>query len=89
MRIIFEAIVKENGIGGWYLEIKDTMSNRVEKCNDLEEFSFTIEKMGEDYGGHIDEVKWQVDSNVTAEHLSEVKAKMANYYKELFNNSKD
>ncbi len=87
MRIIFEAIVKENGIGGWYIEIKDTISNRLEKCNDLEEFSNTIEKMGEEYGGRIDEVKWQVDSNVTTEHLSEVKMKMSNYYKEIFNNS--
>ncbi|AXH10602.1 hypothetical protein CP960_06870 [Malaciobacter halophilus] len=89
MKVIFEATIKENGIGGWFIQLKDTVDGRVENCNDLEEFSITIEKLGSDYGGHIDEVKWSVDENVSPNHLTEVKAKMAKYHKELFDDSND
>ncbi|QEE33804.1 hypothetical protein [Malaciobacter canalis] len=87
--IIFEATIKENGIGGWFLQLKDTITQRVEKCDDLKEFSETIEKMGLDYGGHIDEVKWIVDENVPQKHIIEVKEQMAKIQKELFNDSND
>ncbi|RXJ86341.1 hypothetical protein [Arcobacter sp. CECT 8985] len=89
MKIIFEATIKENGLGGWFIQLKDTVDGRIENCNNLEEFSTTIEKMGQDYGGNIDEVKWIVDENVSAEHLTEVKIQMAKYHKELFNDSND
>ncbi|RXJ95194.1 hypothetical protein CRV00_05425 [Malaciobacter molluscorum] len=89
MKIIFEATIKENGIGGWYIQLKDSVDGRIENCNNLEEFSLTIEKMGEEYGGNIDGVEWKVDENVSPEHLMEVKNKMAKYHKELFDDSND
>lgn len=89
MKVIFESTIKENGMGGWFIQLKDTIDGRIENCNDLEEYSQTIEKMGQDYGGHIDEVKWIVEDNVTPEHLFEVKGKMAKYHKEMFDDSND
>lgn len=72
MSVVFEATIKEDGLGGWYIELKDTVSGRMENCSDLQVFSDTIETMGSAYGGHIDQVKWQADANVPQSHISEV-----------------
>ncbi len=80
MEIIFEATIKEDENGRWYLHIEDTISKKTEKCNSLEDFSSIIEKMSENYNGCIDIIKWKVDSNVTLEHIVEVKEKLLTNY---------
>ena len=83
MAVIFEAKIKEDGIGGWFIELKDTTDNRVETCVNLEEFEKKIEELGDDYGGHIDEVKWSSDENIHPKHIDEVRMLMAEYQKKL------
>jgi len=89
MSVIFEAKIKNRGEGphDWFIELTDSVDNRVEICNDLEEFSNKIEELGSDYGGQIDEVKWSKDENVTNEQYSEINAKMRKYEEELNNDS--
>lgn len=81
MKVIFEAKIKENTNKGWYIEVKDTISKKIENCNNLEEFSIVLEKMSREYNGNIDEIKWKVDLDVPSEHIIEVKEKLlANYF---------
>ncbi|RXI46199.1 hypothetical protein CRU99_03130 [Malaciobacter mytili] len=81
MQIIFEATIKVNEIGGWYLQVEDTISKKTQKCNNMEEFSVAIEEMSKEYNGNIDEIKWKVDLDVTSEQIIEVKEKLlANYF---------
>jgi len=89
MSIVFEARIKNRGESphDWFIELTDTIDNRMEICNNLEEFSKNIEVLGENYGGHIDEVKWSQDENVTAEQYSEINAGMRKYQEELNNDS--
>ena len=85
MSVIFEAKIKNNGQGphDWFIELTDTVINKTETCNDLEEFSKKIEELGDNYGGRIDEVKWSQDDNVSAEQYSEINAGMRKYQEEL------
>ncbi len=89
MSVIFEARIKNRGKKphDWFIQLKDTVNNRVENCNSLEEFSKKIEEFGSDYGGRIDEVKWFQDNNVTDEQYSEINALMRKYQEELLNDS--
>lgn len=91
MSVIFEARIKNKAEGphDWYIELKDTVSGRVEICDDLDGFSKKIEEMGSDYGGRIDEVKWFQDENITDEQYSEINAGMRKYQEELLNDSND
>lgn len=91
MSVIFEAKIKNRGEGphDWFIELTDTVDNRVEVCNSLEEFEKNIEKLGADYGGQIDEVKWFQDETITAEQYSEINAGMRKYEEELNNGSND
>jgi hypothetical protein len=78
--VIFEAIVKNDDLGGWFIELKDTVDGRVEVCKNLEVFEKTIQKMGEDYGGKIDEVKWISHKSLTPENEQKVRVAMMEYY---------
>ncbi len=75
--IIFEATIKNDGVGGWFIELKDTTDGRVEICKDLDEFEEKIEQMGDDYGGHIDEVKWLKDEDLHPAAMDQIRALMA------------
>lgn len=83
MSVIFEANIKLNEQSDWYIELIDTVDGRKEICNDIEEFSKSIEKLGEDYGGRIDEVKWSKDDNLSSEQFEEINSKMRAYQEEL------
>jgi hypothetical protein len=89
MSVIFEARIKNRSDepNDWFIELTDTVDNRVEICTDLEDFSKKIEEMGTDYGGRIDEVRWFQDENITDEQYSEVNAKMRKYQEEFSNDS--
>ena len=85
MSVIFEAKIKCNGQKphDWFIDLTDTVIDKTQRCNDLEEFSKTIEEFGISYGGRIDEVKWSQDEDVTAEQYSEINAGMRKYQEEL------
>ena len=76
MAVVFESTIKNDGLGGWYIELKDTTDERVEICKDIKEYEEKIEKLGEDYGGRIDEVKWLKDKDVDELIMNEVRIQM-------------
>lgn len=83
MSVIFESKIKLNPhANGWQIELKDTMDGRVIVCDDLEEYQKSIEELGMDYGGNIDEVKWSVAENVPPYFVDEVRLAMAKYQEE-------
>ncbi len=75
--VVFEATIKNDNAGGWFIELKDTTDGRVEVCKDLDEFEEKIELLGDDYGGHIDEVKWFKDEDLHPAFMDEVRTLMA------------
>ncbi len=75
--VVFEATIKNDKAGGWFIELKDTTDGRVEICKDLDEFEEKIEQMGDDYGGHIDEVRWLKDDDLHPAAMDEIRALMA------------
>ena len=77
MAVIFEATIKNDTMGGWFIELKDTMDERIEVCKDLDEFEEKIEFLGADYGGHIDEVRWLKDDDLHPHVMDEIRIKMA------------
>jgi len=81
MAVIFTSTIKLDENDKWFIELRDMTDSgeepRVEICFDLDEYETKIEEMGADYGGHIDEVKWQKDDNVPPHVLDEIRLKMA------------
>ena len=75
--VIFEATIKNDGAGGWFIELKDTTDGRVEICKDLDEFEEKIETLGDDYGGHVDEVKWFKDDDLHPVVMDQIRVLMA------------
>ncbi len=78
MAVKFISTIKENGLGGWYIELVDTLDNRTAVCKDILQYEDAIEQMGDDYGGDI-EVEWKKDDNVTIAHFEEVKIEISKY----------
>ena len=76
MSVIFEATIKVDDTQNWYIELKDTVDDRVESCLSIDELELKIEEFGQDYGGHIDEVKWLKDDDVSPQIMDSVRAKM-------------
>ena len=76
MAIVFESTIKNDGLGGWYIVLKDTTDNRVEICKDIKEYEEKLTKLSEDYGGEIDEVKWFKDDDVSEQSLNEIRMQM-------------
>lgn len=83
MAVIFEAIIKIDEDSKWYIELKDTVDDRVAICFDVDEFSQKVEDFGSDYGGNIDEVKWGKDDNVPPHVMDEIRIEMAKQQEEL------
>lgn len=73
----------ENSREDWYIELKDTISSKIEICKDMQEYSKKIEELGAEYGGHIDEVRWSKDENVPVYIMDEVRFEMSKLQKEL------
>lgn len=80
MSIVFEALVKNDENGGWFIELKDTIDGRMEVCKNLEVFEKKIQEMGEDYGGRVDEVKWISDESLSPENMQEIRVAMIAYH---------
>ena len=79
MSVIFESVIKLNRLSFAYIELTDTVTGKVEICNDLEEFSKKIEELGSEYGGRIDQVKWSADKNVPQSEIDKIKLAMKKY----------
>ncbi len=82
MGVVFTSTIKLDDAGQWYIEITDATDEndtRVEACFDLDEYEKKIEEMGNEYGGHIDEVKWLKDDNVPNVVLDELRVRMAEH----------
>lgn len=78
MSIVFEATIKVNeNDNSWYIELKDTLADTVENCLNIEEFELKMEELGQAYGGHIDEVQWLKDDNVTTYMMDDIRMKMS------------
>lgn len=78
--VVFEATVKNDKQGRCFIELKDTVDGRVEVCEDLKIFEETIQKMGENYGGRIDEVKWISHESLSPQNEQKVRVAMMEYY---------
>ena len=84
MAVIFEAKICVNDDGEtWFIELKDKVDGKIMLCNNLEELEANIEKLGEDYGGHIDEVVWTKEENVPEVIMDELRVKMAEHREKI------
>lgn len=85
MSVIFESTIKmvQGSREDWYIELKDTISGKTEVCKDLQEYSKKVEELGAPYGGHIDEVRWSKDENVTLHVMDVVRFEMSKLQREL------
>jgi len=84
MAVVFEAKICVNEDNAtWFIELKDTEDGRIMLCNSLEELETNIESLGEDYGGHIDEVKWLKEDNVPEIVMDELRVKMAEHREKI------
>ncbi|MFT7004803.1 MAG: hypothetical protein ACJAWW_002168 [Sulfurimonas sp.] len=86
MAVVFESLIKINEEGKWFIELTDTVDERVAICQDLDEYSQKVEDFGADYGGHIDEVKWSKDENVPLFVMDEIRFEMSRQQEELEKN---
>ena len=74
----FEAVLKNDGIGGWCIELTDTLEPKTVRCANLEIFSQEVSSLGEDYGNDI-EVVWSTDEDVKPEFMQELRIAMMEY----------
>jgi gas vesicle protein len=83
MAVVFESHIKVNEEGKWFIELKDTVDNRVALCYDMDEYSKKIEDFGADYGGRIDEVKWSKDEDIHPSVMDEIRFEMSRQQEEI------
>ena len=76
---VFESTIKIDEAGDWYIQLIDTTDGRIMLCNNIEEYEKNVEELGQDYGGHVDEVKWLKDDNVMQYILDEIRVEMDKY----------
>jgi len=74
----FEAVLKNNGIGGWCIELTDTLEPTTVRCENLEDFSNKVQEMGAEYGNDI-EVVWSSEEDVSPAHMQELRVAMTEY----------
>jgi len=77
--VIFEAIIKNDGLGGWFIELNDTVSNNKAICKNVKELEEKVEDFGSEYGGHVDEIKWIKDDDVSEQCMNEIRIQMEEY----------
>jgi len=77
----FISHVEPDGLGGWYIKLKDTFDDTEVICKDLDEYKEKIEDMGAEYGNDI-EVQWTRSQLLTAANYEDIEAKMAKLQEE-------
>ena len=83
MSLIFESKIKVDDNNEWFIELTDTSDGRVEICKNMNEYKEKFEKMGEDYGGNVDQVVWSQDANIPPYHIDEIRQAMAELQTEV------
>ena len=85
MSVVFESTIKmvEGSKSEWYIELKDTINDTIEICNDLQDYSIKIEELGKLHDGIIDEVKWKKDLNVHPMIIDNIRFEMSKLQREL------
>ena len=80
----FTATIKSNGMGGWYIELKDTLEeeDKVMVSFNVEEFAKQLEEMSEEYGGDV-EVEWLKDDIILDAHINEIRQMMMAYEQKM------
>jgi len=82
--VVFEAkICVNDDRETWFIELKDTVDGKIMLCNTLEELETNVENLGEEYGGHVDEVKWTKEDNVPEIIMDEIRVKMAEHREKI------
>jgi len=83
MGVVFESQIKVDEEGKWFIELTDTVVGRMVVCHDMDEYSQKVEDFGGDYGGHIDEVKWNKDENVPPHTMDEIRLEMSRHQEDI------
>ncbi|WP_324172559.1 hypothetical protein [Sulfurimonas sp.] len=83
MSLVFESKIKVDKNNEWFIELTDTSDGRVEICKNMDEYKEKFEKLGEDYGGNVDEVKWSQDENVPPHYIDEIRQEMVKLQAEV------
>ena len=81
MAVEFITYVEADGIGGWYIKLKDTLEDKEVICKDLDEYKIKLEEVAEEYGNDID-VKWVKSKALTPGNIMELQGKMSQLQKE-------
>jgi len=92
MSVVFEALVKNSDDGDWFIELKDTVDDRMVVCKDLKEFEIKIQELSEDYGGKVDEVKWISHESLSPQNEQKLRVGMMEYhekYKDQLDDKKE
>ena len=76
MAVKFISHVQADKIGGWYIELTDTLEEKTVVCKDLNEYKAKIQELGGDYGGDI-EVVWTRSQLLTPQNYQDIEEKMA------------
>jgi len=83
MSLVFESKIKVDDNNEWFIELTDASDGRVEICKNMDEYKEKFEKLGEDYGGNVDQVIWSQDDNVPPYHIDEIRQAMAELQAEV------
>ena len=75
MAVKFISHVEADGIGGWYIKLKDTLEDNEVICKDLDEYKIKLEEMAAEYGNDI-EVQWKRSKLLTPANIQEIQEKM-------------
>ena len=76
MAVKFISHVEQDGVGGWFIKLTDTLEEKEVICKDLDEYAIKIEELGDDYGGDI-EVVWTRSQLLTPANYQELEEQMA------------
>ena len=81
MAVKFISHVQADKVGGWYIELTDTLEETKVICKDLNEYKTQIEQLGGEYGGDI-EVVWTRSQLLTPQNYQDLEEKMAKLQEE-------
>jgi hypothetical protein len=76
MAVKFISHVEQDGIGGWFIKLTDTLEETEVICKDLDEYATKIEELGGEYGGDI-EVVWTRSQLLSPTNYQDLEEKMA------------
>ena len=76
MAVKFISHVEQDGVGGWFIKLTDTLEETEVICKDLDEYAEKIEDLGGEYGGDI-EVVWTRSQLLSPANYQDLEEKMA------------